>query len=83
MLVLLFDLAFLQIFSILNRKEADVYKRERNVLKHQSTILLEGLDPEGGTDCLRLLAEMEELKRTVEDERNKYSLEISILQVRF
>lgn len=50
------------------------------MLKHQSTILLEGLNPEGNTDSLRLLAEIEDLKRIIEDERNKYNLEITLLQ---
>lgn len=62
--------------------EADTNKRERNVLAHQSTLILQGLSENSdGEDCMVLLEEIEELKRTVEDERNKHEEEISILQV--
>lgn len=63
--------------------EANTNKRERNVLAHQSTLILQGLSENSdGEDCMMLLQEIEELKRTVEDERNKHEEEISLLQER-
>ncbi|XP_050304369.1 shootin-1 [Anthonomus grandis grandis] len=64
------------------RKEAGVQKRERNILAHQSNLLLQGLGDENGTDSLMLLQEIECLKRTIEEERTKYEEELSILQER-
>lgn len=62
--------------------EADTNKRERNVLAHQSTLILQGLSENSdGEDCMVLLQEIEELKRTLEDERNKHDEDISVLQV--
>lgn len=62
--------------------ESNTNKRERNVLAHQSTLILQGLSENSdGDDCMMLLQEIEELKRTVEDERNKHEEEISLLQV--
>ncbi|GJQ87326.1 hypothetical protein Trydic_g17374 [Trypoxylus dichotomus] len=61
------------------RKEADDFKKERNVLAHQSTVLLQGLNCEDGLDQT-LLFEIEDLKRTLEEERNKHNLEIAVLQ---
>lgn len=63
------------------RKEADMYKKERNVLAHQSTLLLQGLNDSDSLDSVMLLEEIENLKRSLEDERNKYNLEINVLQV--
>lgn len=66
-----------------SRKEADAHKRERNVLAHQSTLILQGLsenDDEEGRNII-LLQEIEDLKRALEDERNKYEEEINNLQV--
>lgn len=65
------------------RKEADAHKRERNVLAHQSTLILQGLSENAdGEGCnIILLQEIEDLKRTLEDERNKYEEEINSLQV--
>ncbi|KRT80246.1 hypothetical protein AMK59_8627, partial [Oryctes borbonicus] len=61
------------------RKEADDFKKERNVLAHQSTVLLQGLNCEDGLDQT-LLFEIEDVKRTLEDERNRHNLEIAVLQ---
>ncbi|KAK9737876.1 hypothetical protein QE152_g10383 [Popillia japonica] len=61
------------------RKEADDFKKERNVLAHQSTVLLQGLNCEDGLDQT-LIFEIEDLKRTLEEERNKHNLEITALQ---
>lgn len=69
-------------FTIINfRKEADDYKKERNVLAHQSTLLMQGLNNDDGLDKLLLLQEIEELKRTLEEERNQHSLDVNSLQV--
>ncbi|XP_022907757.2 shootin-1-like isoform X2 [Onthophagus taurus] len=61
------------------RKEADNFKKERNVLAHQSTVLMQGINSDEGFDEM-LLFEIEELKRTIEEERNKHNLEITALQ---
>ncbi|XP_065173451.1 shootin-1 [Atheta coriaria] len=61
------------------RKEADGYRKERNVLAHQSTILLEGVDDVGQ---LLLAQEVEELKSTLEEERASHQLELEALQER-
>lgn len=63
------------------RKVAEEQKKERNVLAHQSNLLLQGLNSENGTDSLMLLQDIETLKRTIEDERAKYEEELNILQV--
>ncbi|KAJ3643735.1 hypothetical protein Zmor_026427 [Zophobas morio] len=65
---------------VILRKEADDYKRERNVLAHQSTLLLQGLSNENQEEFMVLLQDVEELKRTLEDERNKHEEEINALQ---
>lgn len=62
------------------RKEANDYKRERNVLAHQSSLLLQKLT-EDGPDKMLLVQEIEELKRELEEERNKHNIEITNLQV--
>ncbi|XP_057667489.1 shootin-1 isoform X1 [Diorhabda carinulata] len=65
------------------KKECDVHKRERNVLKHQSALIMQGLhESEDSEKSLLLFQEIEDLKRTLEDERNKFEEEISILQDR-
>ncbi|VEN40865.1 unnamed protein product [Callosobruchus maculatus] len=65
------------------KKESDAHKRERNVLAHQSTLILQGLNEnENSGDYMMLLQEIEDLKRTLEDDRNKYEEEISALQER-
>ncbi|XP_028129325.1 shootin-1 [Diabrotica virgifera virgifera] len=65
------------------KKESDAHKREKNVLKHQSTLILQGLnESEGSDNYLLLLQEIEDLKRTLEDERNKHDEEVTILQER-
>ncbi|CAH2011805.1 unnamed protein product [Acanthoscelides obtectus] len=64
------------------KKESDAHKRERNVLAHQSTLILQGLnDSDNAGDYMMLLQEIEDLKRTLEDDRNKYEEEINMLQV--
>lgn len=52
------------------------------MLKHQSTLLMEGFDPDENQNNLRLLMEIEDLKRTLEDERNRHNREICSLQVK-
>ncbi|CAH2011804.1 unnamed protein product [Acanthoscelides obtectus] len=65
------------------KKESDAHKRERNVLAHQSTLILQGLnDSDNAGDYMMLLQEIEDLKRTLEDDRNKYEEEINMLQER-
>ncbi|XP_060528197.1 shootin-1-like isoform X2 [Cylas formicarius] len=65
------------------KKEAEDCRKERNVLAHQSTLLLHGLcDDDEGANNLFLLQEIETLKRTLEEERNKYDEEIAGLQER-
>ncbi|CAH1099291.1 unnamed protein product [Psylliodes chrysocephalus] len=65
------------------KKQSDAHKRERNVLKHQSALILQGLNEnEDGDNYMMLIQEIEDLKRTLEDERNKFEEEISILQDR-
>ncbi|KAL1490841.1 hypothetical protein ABEB36_013466 [Hypothenemus hampei] len=65
------------------RKEAGEQKKERNILAHQSNLLLQGLtDDENGTDAIKLLQEIEILKRTIEEERTRYEDELSSLQER-
>ncbi|KAK9880028.1 hypothetical protein WA026_008545 [Henosepilachna vigintioctopunctata] len=66
-------------FDVL-RKEAGDYKRERNVLAHQSTLLMNGISADNVENCIALLKEVEELKRTQEEERIKYEEEINALQ---
>jgi hypothetical protein len=51
------------------------------VLAHQSTLLLQGLNNENQEEFLLLLQDVEQLKRSLEDERNKHEEEISLLQV--
>jgi myosin heavy subunit len=65
---------------VILKKEADGYKKERNVLAHQSTLLLQGLNNENQEEFLLLLQDVEQLKRSLEDERNKHEEEISLLQ---
>jgi hypothetical protein len=50
------------------------------VLAHQSTLLLQGLNNENQEEFLLLLQDVEQLKRSLEDERNKHEEEISLLQ---
>ncbi|KAH1000187.1 hypothetical protein HUJ04_000109 [Dendroctonus ponderosae] len=64
------------------RKEAGEQKKERNILAHQSNLLLQGLSEENGTDSLMLLQEIESLKRTIEEERTKYEEELNGLILR-
>ncbi|CAH0555302.1 unnamed protein product [Brassicogethes aeneus] len=61
------------------KREADNYKKERNVLAHQSTLILQGLN-EGTNNEMVLLQEIEDLKRSLEDERNKHEEELNSLQ---
>lgn len=48
-------------------------------MAHQSTLLLQGLKEENGSEMM-LLEEVEELKRTLEEERNKHEEELNALQ---
>ncbi|KAJ8984856.1 hypothetical protein NQ317_013057 [Molorchus minor] len=63
------------------RKQSNANKRERDVLAHQSTLILQGLTENSeGNDCMILLQEIEDLKRALEDDRNKHEDEINLLQ---
>ncbi|RZC14245.1 shootin-1 [Asbolus verrucosus] len=64
---------------VILRREADDYKKERNILKHQSTLLLQGFNSEN-EEFILLIQEIEQLKRTMEEERGKYEDEINSLQ---
>jgi hypothetical protein len=54
-------------------------QKERNVLKHQSTLLM--ADVIGDGRMLRLLQEVETLKRTLEEEQQRHLMELQELQV--
>lgn len=54
-------------------------QKERNVLKHQSTLLL--ADIVGDEKVMLLVQEIEVLKRTLEEEQQKHLTEIQELQV--
>jgi hypothetical protein len=54
-------------------------QKERNVLKHQSTLLL--ADVMGDEKAMLLLQEVEVLKRTLEEEQQKHAIELQELQV--
>lgn len=58
--------------------EADKAQKERNVLKHQSTLLL--ADIVGDERMLHLVQEVEVLKRTLEEEQQRHMAEIQELQ---
>lgn len=60
------------------KSEADKAQKERNVLKHQSTLLL--ADVVGDEKLMLLLQEIEVLKRTLEEEQQKHCAEIQELQ---
>ncbi|XP_018332712.1 shootin-1 [Agrilus planipennis] len=63
------------------KKLAANCKAERNVLAHQSAILLHRLNSDDGSNNkLLLMQEIEELKRVIEEERNQHQFEISNLQ---
>lgn len=62
------------------RKEAKGYKKERNVLAHQSTLLLKGISADNVENCMLLLQEIEQLKRDQEEERMRYEEELNALQ---
>lgn len=61
------------------REEADAARKERNILAHQSHLLLQSisLDSQG----LELLQEIEQLKRSLEDNTNQYERQVTELQV--
>jgi hypothetical protein len=54
-------------------------QKERNILKHQSTLLLE--DIMGDDKVMRLLQEVEVLKTTLEEEQQRHMAEVQELQV--
>jgi hypothetical protein len=54
-------------------------QKERNVLKHQSTLLL--ADMVGDEKMILLVQEVEVLKRTLEEEQQRHMTEIQELQV--
>ncbi|KAF4533162.1 hypothetical protein B566_EDAN001704 [Ephemera danica] len=60
------------------RKEADQAKKERNVLAHQSTLLL--ADIAGDERLQMLFLDIEGLKAKLEDETNRHSIQVQELQ---
>ncbi|XP_044743420.1 shootin-1 [Chrysoperla carnea] len=67
--------------AVILRNEADNARKERNVLAHQSALLMGEIMPAEGDDKLfRLLEEVENLKRALEDEKNQHAQEIAELQ---
>ncbi|XP_069699421.1 shootin-1-like [Periplaneta americana] len=60
------------------RSEADQAQKERNVLKHQSALLL--ADVIGDEKVMLLLQEVEVLKTSLEEERHKHAAELQELQ---
>jgi len=54
-------------------------QKERNVLRHQSTLLL--ADMVGDEKMMHLVQEVEVLKRTLEEEQQRHMTEIQELQV--
>ncbi|XP_067006993.2 shootin-1 [Anabrus simplex] len=60
------------------KNEADVAQKERNVLAHQSTLLLS--DIAGDEKFLLVIQEVESLKRQIEEERQKHNNELQDLQ---
>lgn len=60
------------------RQQADSARKERNVLAHQSTLLLQGIAHDD--DKVQFLQEIENLKRQLEDMTNKYERDIAHLQ---
>jgi hypothetical protein len=54
-------------------------QKERNVLKHQSTLLM--ADVIGDGKMMRLLQELEVLKRALEEEQQRHMMELQELQV--
>lgn len=56
-------------------------QKERNILKHQSVLLL--ADMMGDDKVMRLLQEVEVLKRTLEEEQQRHMTELQELQVYF
>jgi len=58
--------------------EADKAQKERNVLRHQSTLLL--ADMVGDEKMMHLVQEVEVLKRTLEEEQQRHMTEIQELQ---
>lgn len=65
--------------AVVLRHQADDARKERNVLAHQSTLLLQGIAND--EDKVQLLQEIENLKRQLEDMTNKYERDIAQLQV--
>lgn len=49
-------------------------------MAHQSTLLLQNFNSDEGNESMLLLQEVEQLKRTIEEERNRHEEEIGILQ---
>ncbi|PSN47488.1 hypothetical protein C0J52_13566 [Blattella germanica] len=60
------------------KSEADKAQKERNVLKHQSTLLL--ADVIGDEKMMLLLQEVEVLKSSLEEEQQRHAAEIQDLQ---
>jgi hypothetical protein len=56
-------------------------QKERNVLKHQSTLLMADVIGVGDGKIMRLLQEVEVLKRTLEEEQQRHMKELQELQV--
>lgn len=65
------------------RKEANDFKRERNVLAHRSTMLMQSINSDEEGLIEKLILENDTLKRSMEDDRNRYQMEIITLQVSY
>ncbi|XP_066262489.1 shootin-1-like [Euwallacea similis] len=64
------------------RKLAKELKKEKSMLAHQNNLLLQGLNMDNDTNGLRFLQETENLKRIIEDQREKYEEGLKNLQKR-
>nr|CAD7430667.1 unnamed protein product [Timema monikensis] len=60
------------------KTQADKAQKERNVLAHQSSLFMSEIV--GDDKLLRVVSEVESLKNTLEEERQKYAMELLELQ---
>ncbi|CAG2063397.1 unnamed protein product, partial [Timema podura] len=60
------------------KTQADKAQKERNVLAHQSSLFMSEIV--GDDKLLRVVLEVESLKNTLEEERQKYAMELLELQ---
>ncbi|XP_063988740.1 shootin-1 [Diachasmimorpha longicaudata] len=60
--------------------EADRVQKERNVLAHQSALLMAGVSDDSNGRLLAILQEVETLKRDLEEEKQTHSEQMQLLQ---